>query len=160
MNFSKIIMHRDVTLVAKQSSNKLKYLKLKENEKLQKLLYCFKRSFQLGDKKFRVIYTLSLFSTWRLYSRDAKRKQESDEKIRREQVGSVPTFLSVRANKVAKWKISFMVGISKRGRAPLSDLLSFKSRIQLANGSFIIRSDLTYYFLPYKWRYLHIFNLI
>ena len=54
-------MHRDVTLVAKKSSNKLKYLKLneKENEKLQKkLLYCFKRSFQLGDKKFRVIYTL------------------------------------------------------------------------------------------------------
>ena len=41
-------MHRDDTLVAK-----------KENEKLQKkLLYCFKRSFQLGDKKFRVIYTL------------------------------------------------------------------------------------------------------
>ena len=28
------------------------------------------------------------------------------EKIRREQVGSVPTFLSVRANKVAKSKIS------------------------------------------------------
>ena len=27
------------------------------------------------------------------------------EKIRREQVGTVPTFLSVRANKVAKWKI-------------------------------------------------------
>ena len=27
------------------------------------------------------------------------------EKIRREQVGSVPTFLSVRANKFAKWKI-------------------------------------------------------
>ena len=26
------------------------------------------------------------------------------EKIRREQVGSVPTFLSVRANKFAKWK--------------------------------------------------------
>ena len=30
------------------------------------------------------------------------------EKIRREQVGSVPTFLSVRANKVAKWKIGFI----------------------------------------------------
>ena len=29
------------------------------------------------------------------------------EKIRREQVGSVRTFLSVRANKVAKWKIGF-----------------------------------------------------
>ena len=29
------------------------------------------------------------------------------EKIRREQVGSVPTFLSVRANKFAKWKIGF-----------------------------------------------------
>ena len=54
-------MHRDVTLVAKKSSRKLKYLK-KENEKLQKkLLYSFKRSFQLGDKKFRVIYTLNTF---------------------------------------------------------------------------------------------------
>ena len=53
-------MHRDVTLVAKKSSNKLKYLKLKENEKLQKkLLYCFKRSFQLGDKKFGVIWALT-----------------------------------------------------------------------------------------------------
>ena len=29
----------------------------------------------------------------------------ADEKIRREQVGSVPTFLCVRANKFAKWKI-------------------------------------------------------
>ena len=29
------------------------------------------------------------------------------EKIRREQVGSVPTFLSVCANKVAKWKTGF-----------------------------------------------------
>ena len=29
------------------------------------------------------------------------------EKIRREQVGSVRTFLSVRANKVVKWKIGF-----------------------------------------------------
>ena len=29
------------------------------------------------------------------------------EKICREQVGNVPTFLSVRANKVAKWKIGF-----------------------------------------------------
>ena len=31
------------------------------------------------------------------------------EKIRREQVGSVPTFLSVRANKFAKWKIDLIV---------------------------------------------------
>ena len=30
------------------------------------------------------------------------------EKIRREQVGTVPTFLSVRANKFAKWKIGFI----------------------------------------------------
>ena len=29
------------------------------------------------------------------------------EKIRREQVGTVPTFLSVHANKFAKWKIGF-----------------------------------------------------
>ena len=32
MNFKKIIMHRDVTLVAKKSSNKLKYLKLKQRK--------------------------------------------------------------------------------------------------------------------------------
>ena len=62
-------------------------------------------------------YTLNLYniSTRRLYSRDAKRKQDSGnviawlklagEKIRRDQVGSVHTFLSVRANKVIKWKI-------------------------------------------------------
>ena len=31
------------------------------------------------------------------------------EKIRREQVGSVPTFLSVRANKFAKWKIGLKI---------------------------------------------------
>ena len=30
------------------------------------------------------------------------------EKIRREQVGTVPTFLPVRANKFAKWKIGFI----------------------------------------------------
>ena len=29
------------------------------------------------------------------------------EKIRREQVGTVPTFLSVRPNKFGKWKIGF-----------------------------------------------------
>ena len=33
------------------------------------------------------------------------------EKIRCEQVGSVPTFLSVRANKVAKWKIGLRTQI-------------------------------------------------
>ena len=32
------------------------------------------------------------------------------EKIRREQVGTVPTFLSVRANKVAKWKTGLKHG--------------------------------------------------
>ena len=54
-------MHRDVTLVARKSSNKLTYLTLEERKlKMQKkLLYSFKRSFQLGDKKFRVIYTLN-----------------------------------------------------------------------------------------------------
>ena len=60
---------------------------------------------------------LSLFSTWRLCSRDANTKiRQRDwlklvgEKIRREQVGTVPTFLSVRANKFAKWKIGFRGG--------------------------------------------------
>ena len=54
-------MHRDVTLVAIKSSNKLKYLKLEERKlKAAKevVLYSFKRSFQLGDKQFCVIYTL------------------------------------------------------------------------------------------------------
>ena len=60
-------MHRDVTLVAQRSLNKLQYLKLKESEKLQKKLYRFKRSFQLGDKKFRVIYTLILKKTSHIY---------------------------------------------------------------------------------------------
>ena len=57
-----------------------------------------------------------LFSTWRLYSRDAKtRIRQRDwlklagEKIRREQVRSVPTFLSVRANQVAKWKVGLCI---------------------------------------------------
>ena len=36
------------------------------------------------------------------------------EKIRREQVGSVPTFLSVRANKVAKWKIGLKAAFHLR----------------------------------------------
>ena len=35
------------------------------------------------------------------------------KKIRREQVGSVPTFSSVRANKVAKWKIGFNQPVTK-----------------------------------------------
>ena len=54
-------MHRDVTLVAKKSSNKLTYLTLEERKlkTAKKLLYSIKRSFQLGNKKFRVIYTLS-----------------------------------------------------------------------------------------------------
>ena len=54
-------MHRDVTLVAKKSLNKLTYLTLEERKlkTAKKLLYSIKRSFQLGDKKFRVIYTLS-----------------------------------------------------------------------------------------------------
>ena len=38
------------------------------------------------------------------------------EKIRREQVGSVPTFLSVRANKVAKWKIGLSIDTSSKYR--------------------------------------------
>ena len=66
-----------------------------------------------SGKYFRV---LSPFSTRRICSRDAKRKTRirqrdwlklAGEKIRREQVGSVPTFLSVRANKFAWWKTGF-----------------------------------------------------
>ena len=44
------------------------------------------------------------------------------EKNRREQVGSVPTFLSVRANKFAKWKIGL--------RLQLLDVLFDVRRLQ------------------------------
>ena len=40
------------------------------------------------------------------------------EKIRCEHVGTVPTFLSVRANKVAKWKIRLLsIIMSKNARS-------------------------------------------
>ena len=41
-------------------------------------------------------------------------------KIRREQVESVPTFLSVRANKVAKWKIGLNISGAKFYRSSMS----------------------------------------
>ena len=43
-------MHRDIMLFAKKSSNKLKYFKLEERKLQKKLLYSFKRLFQLGNK--------------------------------------------------------------------------------------------------------------
>ena len=59
---------------------------------------------------------LSPFSSWRLCSRDAKTRirhrdwlKLAGEKIRCEQAGTVPTFLSVRANKFAKWKTGFTI---------------------------------------------------
>ena len=39
MNFRKVIMHRDVTLLATKSSNKLKYLKLKERKNCKRSFY-------------------------------------------------------------------------------------------------------------------------
>ena len=61
-------------------------------------------------KHFKPIFHLATFFA----RREAKtRIRQHDwlklagEKIRREQVGSIPTFLSVRANKFAKWKIGF-----------------------------------------------------
>ena len=38
----------------------ISHVRRKEIKNCKKLLYSFKRSFQLGNKKFRVIYTLSL----------------------------------------------------------------------------------------------------
>ena len=51
-------MNCDVTLVAMKISHKLKYLKSKERKlKLQEklLISSSRRSFQLGNKKFRVV---------------------------------------------------------------------------------------------------------
>ena len=39
------------------------------------------------------------------------------EKIRPEQIGSVPTFLSARVNKVAKWKIGLRLRLHGTGSA-------------------------------------------
>ena len=62
---------------------------------------------KIGTSLKPIFHLATLFAR-----REAKtRIRQSDwlklagEKIRREQVGSVPTFLSVHANKVAKWKI-------------------------------------------------------
>ena len=59
-----------------------------------------------ADKSLFVNTALSPFSTRRICSRDTRIRQRdwlklAGKKIRREQVGSVPTFLSVRANKFA-----------------------------------------------------------
>ena len=58
----------------------------------------------------KISYKLSLFSTFR-EAKTRIRKRDwlklAGEKICREQVGTVPTYLSVRANKFAKWKIGF-----------------------------------------------------
>ena len=56
-----------------------------------------------------ILHLVTLFAR-----REAKRRNRqrdwlklAGEKIRREQVETVSTFLSVRANKFAKWKIGF-----------------------------------------------------
>ena len=70
-------------------------------------------SIFFGTLLFRAATVKPIFHLTTLFARrEAKtRIRQRDwlklagEKIRREQVGSVPTFLSVRANRVAKWKI-------------------------------------------------------
>ena len=56
------------------------------------------------------------------------------EKIRREQVGSVPIFLSVRANKVTKWKIGF------KARFPLGEFVR-ANRQKSRNASYMFAAN-------------------
>ena len=60
-----------------------------------------------------VIHLATLFARREAKTRIRQRDwlKLAGEKIRREQVGSVPTFLSVRANKFAKWKIGFRLSL-------------------------------------------------
>ena len=50
-----------------------------------------------------------IFHLATLERRETKTRKLAGEKNRREQVGTVPTFLSVRANKFAKWKIGLIL---------------------------------------------------
>ena len=54
-------------------------------------------------RNFKPIFHLATLFEARIWLRDCLRL--GSKKIRREQVGTVPTFLSVRANKFAMWKI-------------------------------------------------------
>ena len=62
------------------------------------------------SERFKPIFHLAtLFARRKAKAKTRQRDwlKLAGEKIRREQVGTVPTFLSVRANKFAKWKIGF-----------------------------------------------------
>ena len=64
----------------------------------------------LSSSSFKPIFHLAaLFARREAKTRIQPRDwlKLAGEKIRHKQVGSVPTFLSVRANKIAKWKIGF-----------------------------------------------------
>ena len=87
------------------------------------ILYTWKKPFgeggeqrRISEREFSVFRSLKpIFHLASLFARrEAKTTirqcdwlKLAGEKIRRKQVGTVPTFLSVRANKVAKWKIGF-----------------------------------------------------
>ena len=66
------------------------------------------KTLHLSDKiqsKLRSKSTAVVKPIFHLVALFAQREKIAAEKIRREQVGTVPTFLSVCANKFAKWKI-------------------------------------------------------
>ena len=68
--------------------------------------------FTLGFFRFKPIFHMAtLFA--RLGAKTRIRQRDwlklTGKKIRREQVVSVPSFLSVRANEFAKWKVDFTV---------------------------------------------------
>ena len=99
---------------------KLKYVinKTLQRKNRKNLYYIFKYSLTSYNNNFRLIDTFKpIFHLATLFARrEAKtRIRQRDwlklagEKIRGEQVGSVPLFLSVRANKVAKSKTGLSV---------------------------------------------------
>ena len=77
--------------------------------------FCGYQSPKLVAKEHRLQYIKPVFHLATSFARreEKTRIRHRDwpklagEKIRREQVGTVPTFLSIRANKVAKWKTGF-----------------------------------------------------
>ena len=95
MYFSKIFYKKGLALRAKNTHGMHQRWRITYRSRLRKLIFYLATLFARLETKTRI--------------RQRDWLKLAGEKIRREQVVSVLTFLSIRANKVAKWKIVFIV---------------------------------------------------
>ena len=79
------------------------------NTALENTLQNLRHSGKLYPVK-PIFHLVTLFALREAKTRIRQRKwlKLAGKKIRREQVGTVPTYLSVRTNKLAKWKIGLI----------------------------------------------------